>query len=432
MPGAYASNNTFYPYSSNPANYLTSFTELDPKAYNGTLAFNSSLSNYLLKTEWNATNTSYYLASNPSGYIDWSKATNGTLALASSIPTNNNQLLNGNNYWNNTFATFNKTYADSLYYELSNPYSYYNSSTIPSYMPSAYATNNTFYPYSSNPANYLTSFTELDPKAYNGTLAFNSSLSNYLLKTEWNATNTSYYLASNPSNYIDWSKAVNGTLALASSIPTNNNQLLNGNGYYNSSNFVITDYYLKSNPYGYYNSTSFDINNYYLKSNPYSYYNVTTAPTYLNDTFRGSNYTTFLSHITWANAVNGTLALASSIPTNNNQLANGNGYYNSSSFSINDYYLKSNPYGYYNSTTIPAYLTAETLWNANYSTFLTHIPWSTAYNGTLAKTDATNTFAETQTFSKNITLNLNCITNGTAGGSSICFNGTGIIISGGV
>jgi len=34
----------------------------------------------MFASNWNATNTSYYLASNPSGYIDWAKATNGTLA----------------------------------------------------------------------------------------------------------------------------------------------------------------------------------------------------------------------------------------------------------------------------------------------------------------------------------------------------------------
>lgn len=466
------------------SNYSTFLTHIDwSKAVNGTLALNSSLSNYYLNSNpfgyYNSTSfniNDYYLKTNPYGYynittaptyvndtfsgnystflthITWANAINGTLALASSIPTNNNQLTNGNNYWNSTFATFNKTYADTLYYGIGNSYGYYNSSTIPSYMPSAYATNNTFYPYSSNPANYLTSFTELDPKAYNGTLAFNSSLSNYLLKTEWNATNTSYYLASNPSGYIDWSKAVNGTLALASSIPTNNNQLANGNNYWNNTfatfnktyadtlyqvkgsyltaetdplwtanystyltlfnwnkTYADTLYYPKNNPYGYYNSTSFDINNYYLKSNPYSYYNSTTIPAYLTaETNWNANYSTFLTHITWANVYNGTMAKVSDLVN-----------YNSTGL-IKDW----NATGYIKNWDPNNYIKD---WN---SSGLIKDWWASSYNGTLAKTDSENTFAETQTFSKNITLGNNCLVNQT-GGAYICFNGTGIIISGG-
>jgi hypothetical protein len=135
------------------------------------------------------------------GLMSWSQAVNGTLALASSIPTNNNQLTNGNNYWNNTYATFNKTYADTLYYPLgSNTYGYYNSSTLNS---TAYlilnasglikdwnATgyimnwNSTGYIQNWNASGWIKNQTtvETDPKAYNGTLALNSSLSNYVLK----------------------------------------------------------------------------------------------------------------------------------------------------------------------------------------------------------------------------------------------------------
>jgi hypothetical protein len=48
----------------------------------------------------------------------------------------------------------------------------------------------------------------------------------------------------NDEGFIDWSVASNGTLAFASDIPTNNNQLLNGNGYYNLTDFDISDYTL--------------------------------------------------------------------------------------------------------------------------------------------------------------------------------------------
>ena len=57
------------------------------------------------------------------------------------------------------------------------------------------------------------------------------------------------------------------------------------------------------------------------------------------------------------------------------------------------------------------------------------INWATAYNGTLAKTDAANTFTGVQTFNSNITLNNNYLTNGT-GGAYIRHNGTGWVISG--
>jgi len=56
---------------------------------------------YSNQTNCNITNTSYYLNTNPS------------------------------NYWNDTFATFNKTYADALYYGIGNSYGYYNSTTLP-------------------------------------------------------------------------------------------------------------------------------------------------------------------------------------------------------------------------------------------------------------------------------------------------------------
>ncbi len=66
---------------------------------------------------------------------------------------------------------------------------------------------------------------------------------------------------------------------------------------------------------------------------------MTTAPTYINDTF-SANYSDFLNKITWANAINGTL-YSSTNPFN---------FYNSTDFDITDYYEKSNPFGFYNTT----------------------------------------------------------------------------------
>jgi hypothetical protein len=174
-------------------------------------------------------------------------------------------------------------------------------------------------------------------------------------ETKWNA-NYSTFLT-----HITWANAMNGTLM--SQATFNSNYSTNDGPYRNMTN---DSYYLKTNPYGYYNSSTLppagaesdplwtgNQTNYFNKTNilgfsyfnssnfPYThlsnftdnlgnrgytnllnftngpgYYNVTTAPIYLNDTFRGSNYSAFLTHITWANAVNGTLMSQATFNTN--------------------------------------------------------------------------------------------------------------------
>jgi len=86
----------------------------------------------------------------------------------------------------------------------------------------------------------------------------------------------------------------------------------------------------------------------------WNYYNVTNAPTYINDTFAG-NYSTFLTHITWANVVNGTMLSQADWDTN---------------YTAND----------------AAWRLDTDTFVANYSDFLTKIDWSEATNGTLALT----------------------------------------------
>ena len=66
-----------------------------------------------------------------------------------------------------------------------------------------------------------------------------------------------------------------------------------------------------------------------------------------------------------------------------------------------------------------AYALNDTLWTANYSTYLLKPTWAEATNGTiLAKVNAINSFTANQT------INNNYITNGT-GGAYIYHNGTG-------
>ena len=69
------------------------------------------------------------------------------------------------------------------------------------------------------------------------------------------------------------------------------NSVLASYNYYNSTDFVITDYYLNSNPFSYYNSTNPSpvINeSYYLKSNPSNYWNDTFAT--FNETYADTIY----------------------------------------------------------------------------------------------------------------------------------------------
>ena len=128
----------------------------------------------------------------------------------------------------------------------------------------------------------------------------------------WTGNQSSYYLKSNPF------------------------------GFYNSTDFSIANYYLKSNPYGFYNSTDFSIANYYLKSNPFGFYNSTNPSP---ETKWNANYSTFLTHINWSQAVNGTLFTTALY--NTNYTANDAAYRNRTNTS---YYLATNPYAFWNST----------------------------------------------------------------------------------
>ena len=122
--------------------------------------------------------------------------------------------------------------------------------------------------------------------ALNGTLALNSSLASYVKTINWNSTNTSY---------VSWANAINGTL-LNYTDALNNTLMQQAN----------------------WNATN---TSYYLATNPFSFYNSTNPPM---ETLWNANYSTFLTHVTWAtanngtllnysNALNGTLALNSSL-----------------------------------------------------------------------------------------------------------------------
>ena len=426
---ATATNGTLY-LSTNPFSFYNSTnpqTETDPLWTDNFTAYNAT---------WSSTYNSTYDAYNSTGLIiNWS---GNYLTLAELIAFSyynsttfdyNDYYLKNNPYtfWNSTFATFNKTYADTLYGTIGEPlwtdnFTKYNSSWGAG-ISWANAVNGTLY-LSSNPFGFYNSTnpqTETDPlwtdnfTLYNTTwsagISWASAVNGTLLTTAlWNTnytannlawlntTNTTYNAYNSTGLIIDWdvniasanttlynwvvaqgytaggitwADAVNGTLVELST--------LLGFDYYNSTDFSISDYFTKSDVLGfdYYNSTSFDINNYYLKSNPFS-------------------------------------------------------FYNSTDFSISNYYLNSNPFSFYNSTNPPT----ETLWNANYSTFLTHIDWAAVANGTMISQATYNTNYSTlavksdiNVFTANQTIGNNYITNGT-GGASIHHNGTGWVIVG--
>ena len=271
---------------------------IDSKISINNASVTNALNTKLGISQWNATNTSYYLASNPAGYFSTiSNIGNWTLdkpdyALLS--------VLNNGSYLNPpTTDTFVANY-----------------STFLTHITFGTLANGTLWSW-----------------IMNGTLAKSSELNNgsylnqdWLLKSQWNATNTSYMTGENFTlqnnsikNYILYVNSTNGA----------------GSGSYDDSwiNGTI------DNKIGIANTTLYEIlmNGSYLNAEA-------------TDTFVG-NYSTFLTHITYADVMNGTLK----------------DYFDGLYIGIGD--------------------ETETKWNANYSAFLTHITSATLNNGSYLNQD---------------------------------------------
>jgi len=287
--------------------------------------------------------TVYNYATNSTG-ISWTDAVNGT--LFSQIDWNINYTANDADW---------RSITNTSYYLATNPFAFYNS-TNPQTETDPFWNGN--YSNFTTVYNYATNSTGISwSDAINGTL---------LSQADWDAN----YTANDAAWRLDTDTFKNNYSAFLA-LPTLS-EILAFN-YYNSTDFSIGDYYLKSNPFGYYNSTnpqSIINSSYYLATNPFGFYNITTAPIYINDTF-AANYSDFLTHISWANAINGTLFSQADWNTN---------------YTAND----------------AAWRLDTDTFVANYSDFLTHTDWATVYNGTLAKTDSTNSFGNfNQTFDTN-------------------------------
>jgi hypothetical protein len=379
------------------------------------------------ETFWNANYSNFLLL--PS----WANVMNGT--VIANIPIYLNDTFRGN--YSNFSGVYGYalnasqfTYANALNGTLMNN-SWWNSN---------YSANDADWRNRTN-LSYLTSFTELDPYWSDNFTKYNSSWSNttnlsYLTSENlWNAnySNFSTKIFSWDLNYSTyllkpvWSDVMNGTVV--SNIPIYLNDTFRNN---------YSAYLLYLN---------------YHFNNTFAYYNSTNAPIYLNDTFRSNitnftavygyalnasvfwnnNYSDYLLKPSWANAMNGTLLQTST--WNTNYSTNNDNWLNRTNLS---------------------YLTSESLWNGNYSnfstkifnwdnnysTYLTKPIWADvmnntlwaramnntllqttqAYNGTLAKVGAINTFTANQTLS-----GMQYITNGTAT-SFIVNNGSGWLI----
>lgn len=99
------------------------------------------------KTSSTSTSTTTIINNTNASGISWAEATNGTLYQSTNPfsfynSTTIGNIPNTNNYWNTTFANFNKTYADTLYCTINEPLwtgnqsSYYNKTQIDALIPS--------------------------------------------------------------------------------------------------------------------------------------------------------------------------------------------------------------------------------------------------------------------------------------------------------
>ena len=290
--------------------------------------------------------------------------------------------IDGFNYYNSTDFNIND------YYLNSNPFSFYNSSdfNITDYSTTAEA--GALYStideplWTSNQSSYSTTAEVLAFGYYNST---DFVITDYFTKTEiedfnyYNSTDFSIddyitsaeVLAFNYYNSTDFSIADYFTSA----------QVL-GFSYYNSTDFVITDYYTKTqiDDFSYYNSTDFSIDDYAtnVKVDSLGNFSAYVQPTHLTnftDDLGDRGYTSNLNFTNDAGYYNSTNPQTETDPLwSSNQSS-----YSTKTIADTLYYSLSNPFGFYNSTTIPAYSLISNLpsyvgnWSADKSSY-----WNTS------------------------------------------------------
>ena len=309
--------------------YITTYSETDPY-WTGNQSFYSTTSDIIAFGYYNSSDfviTDYFTKSdiigfnyyNSSDFVisdyatnvkvdsignftswdkDYSDLINTPIALSdfsndmgfynSTTLTSNSQLTNGNNYWNDTYATFNKTYADTLYTS--------NTGTVTSIATTApisggiITTTGTIsltacadteiYKYNSSSGNWECGTDEngggggagmwADGGTYiypNSTYADNAIIYGYVKAHDWTNVSITESQISDLQNYIT----------------DGNTNWDNSYGFITNTVNDLTNYYTKPqiNDFNYYNSSDFDINDYYLDNNPYNFYNSSTIPNYI-------------------------------------------------------------------------------------------------------------------------------------------------------
>ncbi len=318
---------------------------------------------------------------------------------------------NTHNYWNSTFATFNKTYADTLYatsaqianfyLNTTNQFGYLNSTTISnaeldprwsgnlSNFSSVYTfvNNGTFYLKTTNAFNYWNSTFATFNKTYADTLyATSAQIANFYLNTTnqfnyWNSTFATFNKTYADTLYASVGSGVTGAQ-------------LAGN---------ITNFYMNTtNAFNYWNSTFATFNKTYADTLYATWTNI------LNGTLA-----------TWGQAMNGTLYQDNTHNYWNSTFATFNKTYADTLYAatgsgvtgaqlagnITNFYMNTtNQFGYYNSTTL---VESDPKWSGNQSSYTSQ----TYANATYTK--LINNVANLNMTNNNITMDQ---------GSKICFN----------
>jgi len=309
------------------ANYSAFLNKINwSQAVNGTL---------MLASNWNATNTSYYLASNPYGFY------NSTNPQTETDPK-----------WTGNYTAYNATWTSTY----NSTYNAYNSSgLIKDWNATGLIANWS-----------LASAAESDPY-------WTGNQTKYYNKTEVTANITS--ANTSLANYVEASYLRNDG--------DNGTGVYNFGGTWQTGGVTVSGGSLYAQSLYVYNITSLAVNHLDVNGSllPQIGFNNTfdlgNSTLVWRNGYFGENVTAkqFLGNIN-ASYVQNAPWVTAGTETDPKWTANYSDYLNTKNYALND-----------------------SRWTLNYSAFLNKINWSTAYNGTLAKTDAANTFgAFNQTF----------------------------------
>ena len=396
----------------NDPGYITGYNETDP-LWTANQSFYSTTSDILVFGYYNSSDfviTDYFTKSDvlAFGYYNSSDFSIGDYSTTSAA----NLLYAPINYgddWNKTYAdtlyaaigteensSFNQSLTDSLYYSITNPSGFYNSSdfSISDYFTAAEVL--AFNYYNSSDFNITDYFTAAEVLGFNYYNSTDFSIGDYYTSTQidnfayynltdfdisnyYNSTQTDTAIENANTSVVNWVdeffpriselvglignwSADKGDYSTTVEADASYYAIGNPSGFYNSTDFIITDYYLASNPANYWNDTFATFNKTYGDTlyAPINYgddWNKTYADTLYailgygddwNKTYADTLYSDITEPI--ALSLGNWSADKSDYSTTTEVIAFG--YYNSSDFVITDYFTKSDVLGfnYYNAT----------------------------------------------------------------------------------